>query len=194
MAGFLSLSTHGFTTTVLITGGGVTPAEGASVVEPHELFQLKYASHRYTADTNSTHFKRNNPLVCRISAWYNHGSTGSKQVYLVWRRVYNHTSAHQLLIHKILNIITRCLKLKINLYKHCLKQQAKQLVQVHSGRKLTPDYTRHEGWHRAQPKAWCHSEGLLPAGDGSHSMDQPNGIDVGHAKLSVGFSKVIPEK
>jgi hypothetical protein len=28
MAGFLSLSTHGFTTTVLITGGGVTPAEG----------------------------------------------------------------------------------------------------------------------------------------------------------------------
>jgi hypothetical protein len=29
MAGFLSLSTHGFTTTVLITGGGVTPAEGA---------------------------------------------------------------------------------------------------------------------------------------------------------------------
>jgi hypothetical protein len=29
MAGFLSLSSHGFTTTVLITGGGVTPAEGA---------------------------------------------------------------------------------------------------------------------------------------------------------------------
>jgi hypothetical protein len=29
MAGFLSLSTRGFTTTVLITGGGVTPAEGA---------------------------------------------------------------------------------------------------------------------------------------------------------------------
>jgi hypothetical protein len=28
MAGFLSLSTRGFTTTVLITGGGVTPAEG----------------------------------------------------------------------------------------------------------------------------------------------------------------------
>jgi hypothetical protein len=28
MAGFLSLSTHGFTTTVLITGGGVTPTEG----------------------------------------------------------------------------------------------------------------------------------------------------------------------
>jgi hypothetical protein len=29
MAGFLSLSTRGFTTMVLITGGGVTPAEGA---------------------------------------------------------------------------------------------------------------------------------------------------------------------
>jgi hypothetical protein len=25
-------------------------------------------------------------------------------------------------------------------------------------------------------------------------MDQPNGIEVGHAGLSVGFSKVIPEK
>jgi hypothetical protein len=30
MAGFLSLSTRGFTTTVLITGGGVTPVEGAT--------------------------------------------------------------------------------------------------------------------------------------------------------------------
>jgi hypothetical protein len=29
MAGFLSLCTRGFTTTVLIIGGGVTPAEGA---------------------------------------------------------------------------------------------------------------------------------------------------------------------
>jgi hypothetical protein len=29
MTGFLSLSTHGFTTMVLITDGGVTPAEGA---------------------------------------------------------------------------------------------------------------------------------------------------------------------
>jgi hypothetical protein len=59
------------------------------VAEPSELFQLKYANHRYTADINSTHFKRNNPLVCRVSARYNHSSTGSKQVYLAWRRVYN---------------------------------------------------------------------------------------------------------
>jgi hypothetical protein len=40
----------------------------APVVEPSELFQLKCASHRCPADTNSTHFKRNNPLVCRVSA------------------------------------------------------------------------------------------------------------------------------
>jgi hypothetical protein len=33
----------------------------------------------------------------------------------------------------------------------------------------------------------------VPAGDGSHSTDQPKGIDVGHAGLSVGFSKGIPE-
>jgi hypothetical protein len=53
-----------------------------SVAEPPELFQLKCTSHRYTADTNSTHFKRNNSLVCRVSVRCNHGSTGSKQVYL----------------------------------------------------------------------------------------------------------------
>jgi hypothetical protein len=35
--------------------------------------------------------------------------------------------------------------LKVNLYKHCLKQQAKQLVQVHSEEKLTRDYTRRGG-------------------------------------------------
>jgi hypothetical protein len=63
----------------------------ADVAEPPELFRLKCASHRYTADTNSTHFKRNNPLVCRVFARYNHGSTGSKQVYLARRRVYNCT-------------------------------------------------------------------------------------------------------
>jgi hypothetical protein len=31
------------------------------------------------------------------------------------------------------------------------------------------------------------------AGDGSHSTDQPYGAEVGHAELSVGFLKVIPE-
>jgi hypothetical protein len=52
------------------------------VAEPPELFWLKCANDRYAAVINSTHFKRNNPLVCRVSAQYNHGSTGSKQVYL----------------------------------------------------------------------------------------------------------------
>jgi hypothetical protein len=92
--------------------------EARSVVEPPELFRLKCASHRYTADTNSTHFKRNNSLVCRVSARCNHGSTGSKQVYLARRRVYSHTTAHQLLIHRILNIITNHFKLKV-VNKHC---------------------------------------------------------------------------
>jgi hypothetical protein len=76
------------------------------VAELTELFRLKCASHRYTADNNSTHFKRNNPLVCGVSARYNHGSTGSKQVYLARRRVYNHSTAHQLLIYRNANIIT----------------------------------------------------------------------------------------
>jgi hypothetical protein len=58
---------------------------GAGVAEPSELFRLKCANHCYTADINSMHFKRNSPLVCRISARYNHGSTGSKQVYLARR-------------------------------------------------------------------------------------------------------------
>jgi hypothetical protein len=61
---------------------------------------------RYTAGINSTHFKWNNPLVCRVSARYNHGLTGSKQVYLARRRVYNHRIAHQLLFYRYSNIIT----------------------------------------------------------------------------------------
>jgi hypothetical protein len=78
----------------------------ANVVEPPELFRLKCANGRYTAGINSMHFKRNNPLVCRVSARYNHGSTGSKQVYLARRRVYNHRTAHQLLFYRYSNIIT----------------------------------------------------------------------------------------
>jgi hypothetical protein len=107
--------------------------ERVGVAEPPELFRLKCASHRYTVDTNSTHFKRNNPLVCRVSARYNHGSTGSKQVYLARRRVYSRTTAHQLLIHRVLNIITNRFKL-IVINKHCLKRQTKHACQVHSGR------------------------------------------------------------
>jgi hypothetical protein len=148
------------------------------------------ASHRYTADTSSTHFKRNNPLVCRVSVRCNHGSTGSKQVYLARRWVYSRTTAHPLLIHSILNIITNRFKFKVT-NKHWLKWQANHACQVHSGKKLTRDYTHREGWHHTQPEAWHHSGGSVPAGDGSHSTDQPNGTEVGHAELSMGFSKVI---
>jgi hypothetical protein len=76
------------------------------MAEPSKLFRLKCASHRYLADINSTHVKRNNPLVRRVSARYNHGSTGSKQVYLARKRVYNLSIAHQLLIYRYANIIT----------------------------------------------------------------------------------------
>jgi hypothetical protein len=32
------------------------------VAEPPELFRLKHASHRYTGDPNSMHFKRKQPI------------------------------------------------------------------------------------------------------------------------------------
>jgi hypothetical protein len=60
--------------------------------------------------------------------------------------------------------------------------------------KLTRDYIHHGGEHHTQPEVWSHSGGSLPAGDRSHSTEQPNGTEVGHAGLSMGFSKVIPEK
>jgi hypothetical protein len=106
-----------------------------AVAEPPELFRLKCTSHRYTADTNSTHFKWNNSLVCRVSTRCNHGSTGLKQIYLARRRVYSRTTAPQLLIHRVLNIITNRFKLKL-INKHCLKRQAKHACQVHSGREI----------------------------------------------------------
>jgi hypothetical protein len=39
-----------------------------NVAELPELFRLKCASHHYSVDMDSTHFKRNNPLACRVSA------------------------------------------------------------------------------------------------------------------------------
>jgi hypothetical protein len=140
------------------------------VVEPPELFRFKCASYRYTADTNSKHFKRNNPLVCRVSARCNHGSTGSKQVYLARRRVYNHTTAHQLLIYRILNIITNRLKLKYTYTNIVSNDKLNSLskftaeeinTRLHTSRRLTPN----------SAQTWCHSGGSLPAGDGSHSTD-----------------------
>jgi hypothetical protein len=164
-----------------------------SVAEPPGLFRLKCVNDRYAAIINATHFKRDNPLVCRVSAWYNHGSTGSKQAYLARRRVYNHRTAHQLLIYRYLNIITNQVQTEVNLYKQRSNWQAEQLVQTHSEKKRLCDYTHREGRHQAQPKAWGHSGGSLPAGDGSHSTDQPKGTEVGYAGLSMKFSKVIPE-
>jgi hypothetical protein len=90
------------------------------VAEPLELFRLKCANDHYAALIISTHFKRNNPLVCQVSARYNHGSTGSKQAYLARRRVYNRRTTHQLLIYRYPNIITNQVQTQINLYKLCL--------------------------------------------------------------------------
>jgi hypothetical protein len=61
-------------------------------------------------------------------------------------------------------------------------------------KKLTRDYTRRESWHHTQPETWRHSGGSLPAGDGSHSMDQPNGTENGQAELSVWFLQAIPKR
>jgi hypothetical protein len=66
-----------------------------SVAKPPELSRFKCANDHLTTSISLTHFKRNNSLVCRVSARYNHGSTGSKQVYLARRRVYNHIIGHQ---------------------------------------------------------------------------------------------------
>jgi hypothetical protein len=49
------------------------------VTEPTELFRLECANDHRTTAISLTHFKRNNPLVCRVSARYNHGSTRSSQ-------------------------------------------------------------------------------------------------------------------
>jgi hypothetical protein len=70
--------------------------------------------------TSST-AQRNNPLVCRVSARYNHGSTGSKQVYLARRRVYNHRTAHQLLIYRYSNIITNQVQTSVKLIQTVFK-------------------------------------------------------------------------
>jgi hypothetical protein len=49
-----------------------------TVAEPLELFRLKCTIDRRTTAISLTHFKRNNPLVCRVSARFNHDSAGSK--------------------------------------------------------------------------------------------------------------------
>jgi hypothetical protein len=49
--------------------------------------------------------------------------------------LYSRITAHQLLIHRIFNIITNRFKLKV-INKYCLKRQAKHASQVHSGREI----------------------------------------------------------
>jgi hypothetical protein len=110
------------------------------------------------------------------------------------RWVYNHTTAHQLLIHRKLNIITNrfnfntCIQTLFWNHKLCKlvgsHNGRKIVTRLHTSRKLTPNLAQ----------TWCYSGGSLPAGDGSHSTDQPNGTEIGHAEPSVGFSRVIPEK
>jgi hypothetical protein len=38
------------------------------VAELLELFWLKCADHCYSGDMTSTHFKQNNPMVCRVTS------------------------------------------------------------------------------------------------------------------------------
>jgi hypothetical protein len=65
----------------------------AFVAEPPELFRFKCADHRYTGDRNSTHVKRNNSLVCRVTARFNHGCA---------RRQVQPYNSSQILHHKII--------------------------------------------------------------------------------------------
>jgi hypothetical protein len=48
--------------------GGSGPCSVRGVPEPLELFRLKCADHCYTGDMTSTHVKRNNPMVCRVTS------------------------------------------------------------------------------------------------------------------------------
>jgi hypothetical protein len=54
------------------------------------------------------------------------------------------TTAHPLLIYRILTIITNHFKFKV-INKHCLKRQAKHACKFTAEEKLTRDYTRREG-------------------------------------------------
>jgi hypothetical protein len=114
--------------------------------------------------------------VCRVSARCNHGSTGSRQVYLARWRVYSRTTAHQLLIHRILNIITNHFQFQV-VNKHCLKRQAKHACQVHNGGKFNTRLltSRRLAPHLARSMA---SFRRVTASRGwIHSTDQPNGIE-----------------
>ena len=57
---------------------------------------------------------------------------------------------------------------------------------------------KHDGYNTSQKdakltQARYHSSGSLPAGDGSHSMDQPEGKEQGQVELAICSSKLIHE-
>jgi hypothetical protein len=80
------------------------------VAEPPELHRLKYAS---PLSRVPTYFERCNPLVCRVSARYNHGSTGSMQVFPRTKANLQLQHNSSLLIYKHVNIITSHVQLQI---------------------------------------------------------------------------------
>jgi hypothetical protein len=107
------------------------PSPLGTVAEPPELHRLKYASPLSRAPT---YFKQCNPLGCRVSARYNHGSTGSMQVFPRTKASLQLQHNSSPLIYKHVNIITSHVQLQPNLYKRCLNGQARRLVYIHSGK------------------------------------------------------------
>ena len=58
---------------------------------------------------------------------------------------------------------------------------------------------KHDGYNTSQKytklaQSRYHSSGSLPAGDGSHSTDQPGGKEQGQVRLAIWSSKPISEK
>jgi hypothetical protein len=107
------------------------------MAEPPELFQLKSASQR-TSD-GTTHWSVGSPPDTTTVQQDRSRFTSHEGEFTITQQLTN------FLIHNILNIITNRFKLNVNLYKYRLKRQAKHLVQVYSGRKLTRDYTHRGG-------------------------------------------------
>jgi hypothetical protein len=81
----------------------------------------------------------------------------------------------------------------VHVYKNCFKTTTYASLWGVSGRKIVTRLLTSRKLTPNSAQTWCYSGGSLPARDGSHSTDQPNGTDVGYAGPSVGFSKVISE-
>jgi hypothetical protein len=82
-----------------------------AVVEPSELFRLKCTSYRYTADTNSMHFKPNNPLV--VESPPNATTVQQDQSrFISHEGEFTITYSSPTFNYRILNIITNRFKLR----------------------------------------------------------------------------------